>query len=148
MYKRQAVNSEGTSIDLDMYQLSEIKDREIKRIIRMMKQSSTDCQINYARNVRPNDINYSAICDYDVCAYKCVDPKPDFIDYTSYDVLYSNDVVESAKSEIIDIFRIVFTISYFEIYNELNYRRKMIDLAVSELVENKTPIYDLSLIHI
>jgi hypothetical protein len=143
VYRHASLNREGKSVDIEMYELSEKKDREIKRIMRMMKQASTDCQINYNRNVRPKDINYSATCDYDICAYKCSDPIPNVIDFTSFDVLYSEDIVESAKSEIIDIFRVVFQITYESLYNELEgYRRKFIDLAVTDLVEKKIPIFN------
>jgi hypothetical protein len=143
VYRHAATDEQGTSIDMQMYSLSEIKDREIKRIIRMMKQVATDCQINYTRNVRPRDIDYSATCDYDICAYKCVSPAPTSVDLTSYDVLYSGEVIEAVKSDIIDIFRLIFTISYLDLYNELiTYRRKFVDLAIFDLIENKTPIFD------
>lgn len=146
VYRHAAIDDQsGTSIDLQMYQLSEIKDREIKRIMRMMKQCAVDCQINYNRNVRVSDISkdYSADCDYDICKYKCVDPIPDWTDYDSYDVLYSQDVIEAAKLEIIDIFRLIFNLPYSDLYNELGgYRRKFVDLAVAQLVEGKVPIFD------
>ena len=143
IYRHAAIDESGSSIDLQMYQLSEIKDREIKRIMRMMKQSSIDCQINYNRNVRLTDINNTATCDYQLCKYKCVDPEPDYIDYTSFDVLYSDGIIEAAKGEIIDIFRVVFTIPYLILYSELSgYRKKFIDLAVSDLIEKKIPITD------
>ena len=143
VFRHAAISDSGTSIDLQMYQLSEIKDREIKRITRMMKQCAVDCQINYTRNVRPGDIDYSANCDYDICEYKCVDPEPDYVDYTSYDVLYSGDVIAAAQQEIIDIFRVVFSLPYLDLYKELSsFRKKFVDLAVKELVETKTPITD------
>ena len=143
VYRHAAVNKEGKSIDVQMYELSEEKDRQIKRVMRMMKQCAVDCQINYMRNVRPKDIDYSKTCDYDICAYKCVDPAPSEIDFTSYDVLYSDEIVEAAKQEIEDIFRVVFSITYDELYEELkDYRRKFIDLAVTDLVEKRIPIYN------
>ena len=143
VYRHAAVNDEGTSIDIDMYQLSEIKDREIKRVMRMMKQCSVDCQINYARNVRSTDVDGSAACDYDVCQYKCVAPLPQYLDTSSYDVLYSGDVVASAMMEIRELFNVIFTISFNDLYEQLkDYRRKFIDLAASNLVEEKTVIID------
>lgn len=143
VYRHAALTPDGNSVDIDMYEMSEKKDREIKRVMRMMKQCSTDCQINYNRNVRPKDIDYSATCDYDICAYKCVSPAPNFVDYTSFDVLYSEDIIESVKSEIIDIFRIVFQITYEDLYKELEgYRRKFVDLAVTEMVEKKISIFN------
>ena len=138
VYRHAAVDTEGKSIDIEMYELSEKKDREIKRISRMMKRVAVDCQINYARNVRPTDIEGSATCDYSVCEYKCYSPVPKTIDYSSYDVLYSGPVVQAVKSEIIDLFRVEFQLSYSFLYRELkDYRRKFIDMAVTELIENK-----------
>ena len=109
----------------------------------MMKIIATDCYVNYIRNVREKDVDYTSTCDYDVCEYKCFSEVGDEIDYTSYDVLYSSNVVEEAKSEIIDIFRVVFQIDYETLYNELSiFRRKFVDLAVTDLIERKVPIYN------
>src|SRR5690606_17338102 len=63
---------EVTSIDLQMYRISEYKDRRIKRVMRIMKQCAIGCQIHYRRNVRDTDVDGSAACDYDVCRYPCV----------------------------------------------------------------------------
>jgi len=138
VYRHAAVDKEGKSVDVEMYELSEKKDREIKRITRMMKRVAVDCQINYARNVRVNDVDGSATCDYEKCRYECYSPKPDYIDYSSFDVLYSSPIVEAAKLEIFDLFRFIFQISYEELYKELEgYRKKFIDMAVTDLIENK-----------
>lgn len=143
VYRHAAATSEGTSIDVHMYQQSEQKDREIKRIMRMMKQTATDCQIHYSRNVRANDIDGSAQCDYDVCDYGCYDPAPTFIDYTSYDVLYSGDIVEGATNDIKEIFKTKFNIKFTELYKTLKqYREKFIDEAVGNLIDRKIPIVD------
>lgn len=147
---------EKNSIDISMYELSEIKDREIRRILRIMKQVAVDCQLNYARNVRKNDINGSAACDYDICQYKCYSPLPLSIDYSSYDVLYSQGLIDTIKKEIIDIFRVIFSIPYSSLYEELQeyvisstqekdqteQKRKFVDLAVAELIQNKVGMID------
>jgi hypothetical protein len=143
VYRHAAITELGQGIDIEHYELSEKKDREIKRIVRMMKIIATDCHINYARNVREKDVDYTSTCDYDICEYKCFSDLGDEIDYTSYDVLYSAGVIEEAKSEIIDIFRVIFQIDYETLYSELShFRRKFIDLAVTDLIEKKTIIYN------
>ena len=143
VYRHAAINADGQGIDIEHYELSEKKDREIKRIVRMMKQIATDCHINYTRNVREKDVDFTSTCDYDICEYKCFSPVGDEIDYSSYDVLYSAGVIEEAKAEIIDIFRVVFQIDYETLYNELaGFRRKFVDLAVTDLIERKIPIYN------
>ncbi len=143
IYRHAAVTDNGTSIDLHMYQLSEVKDREIKRVVRMMKQIAVDCHIHYNRNVRPDDIDGSATCDYDTCAYKCYDPAPTTIDYSSYDVLYTGGIVDAAVTEIKEIFHIDFNMPFDELYRRLkHYRSKFIDMAVTNLIQNKIPIID------
>jgi hypothetical protein len=143
VYRHAAVTDEGTSIDINMYQLSEVKDIDIKRIMRMMKQTATDCQIHYNRNVRAGDIDGSAKCDYDVCAYQCYDPVPDYVDYTSYDVLYSGEIVDAAVTEILALFKVRFTLKFETLYKILaHYRRKFVDLAVTKIIEEKLPIID------
>ena len=143
VYRHAAITSSGKGVDIENYERSERKDREIKRIVRMMKIIATDCYVNYIRNVREKDVDYTSTCDYDICEYKCFSEVGDEIDYTSYDVLYSAGVIEEAKSEIIDIFRVVFQIDYETLYNELErFRRKFVDLAVTDLIERKVPIYN------
>lgn len=75
IYRHAAVplNDEVPSIDLQLYAISERKDRQIRRIMRIMKQSAIDCVINYHRNVRPG-VDGSPECDYDVCVYECAAP--------------------------------------------------------------------------
>ena len=124
-----------------MYQVSEIKDREIKRVMRMLKQVATDCQIHYNRNVRPDDIDGSSQCDYDVCAYKCYDPSPTFIDYSSYDVLYTGDIVESAMNDVKEIFHVEFNMKFTQLYQRLNYYRvRFINESSANLIQNKVYI--------
>jgi len=143
VYRHAATTSTGGSVDLEMYQLSEVKDREIKRIMRMMKQVSTDCQIHYNRNVRAGDEDGSATCDYDVCKYKCFDPAPTEIDYSSYDVLYTGDIVSEIIEDIKKLFMVVFKIQITDLYKEFpNYRNKFIDLAVTEIITRKMPVID------
>ncbi|GAH54861.1 unnamed protein product, partial [marine sediment metagenome] len=143
IYRHASLNNSGKSIDLMMYQLSEVKDRKISHVMRLIKQCSTDCQINYNRNVRSTDIDYSSNCDYDICKYDCVDPLPEYIDYTSYDVLYTGKIVNEVVNRLIDIFKIEFHIKFNKLYNILNkYRKKIIDLGVTQLIQNKTEMID------
>lgn len=76
VYKHAAlpIDPDVRSIDLDLYASSERKDREIKRIERFMMRSSFDCHLNYARNVRPTDVDGSPECAYGECDYECAAP--------------------------------------------------------------------------
>lgn len=143
VYEHAAVASDNSSIDLYMYRTAEYKDRGIKRIMRIMKQSAIGCQIHYNRNVRPGDKDGSAACDYDECKYQCVDPAPDSEDYTTYDVLYSGESVNNAMEDIINIYRQRNSLTLADIeYLIPQYRRKFIIMALEFLISNKVPLID------
>lgn len=143
IYQHAAITDSGTSVDLEMYQGSEIKDISIKRMERMMKQTAIDCQINYKRNVRPTDVNGSPICDYDICQYQCYDPAPDYVDYSSYDVLYADSIVDDAINNIKSIFTSRFNITFKDLYQLLNeYKPSYIDRAVEKLIFQKIALID------
>lgn len=144
IYKHAAVaiNDEG-SIDVEMYGVSEYKDRNIKRIMRIMKQCAIGCQVHRNRNIRPTDVDRSAACDYDVCNYDCVDPPPDEEDYSTYDVLYAGEIVTDAARDIMDIYRQWNALTLDTIANALpQYRRKYLVMALERLITNKTPLVD------
>lgn len=149
IYRHAAIFSdpntgEQRSIDLEMYQLSELKALQIARMLRIMKQCAVDCQIHYNRNVRPNDVDGTPICDYDVCAYRCSDPAPLDLDRTTYDLYYSENVVASVINDIIDLFRTRFTITFDELYQIVGrqYRPKFVLMAVERMTTNKTQLFD------
>jgi hypothetical protein len=146
IYKHVAMPLEqsSTSIDLMMYHYSEDKDRQIKRVMRIMKQCAIGCQINKKRNIRqPPDINYSAECDYDVCEYKCVDPEPDGVDYSTYDVVYSAAEITEATRSITNLFKLNNSFTIEDITSILsNERKKYIIVALEKLITNKIPIRD------
>jgi len=70
------ISEDVPSIDLQLYAIGERKDRQIKRVERIMKQSAVDCVIHYKRNVRQGGdfVDGSPQCDYDVCIYECAAP--------------------------------------------------------------------------
>lgn len=151
IYQHAAFSPGGHSIDIQTYQLSERKDIEIKRVMRIMKRCAVDCQINYDRNVRVNetqgglkDVDGSAICDYDVCQYSCIDPAPSKIDYSSFDVLYSRPLIDKAKEEIMSLFSTHFSLTFQDIYETIgrNIKTKFIDFAIEELISQKVAILD------
>jgi hypothetical protein len=145
IYKHAAValDEAGSSVDIQMYGMSEYKDRSIRRIMRIMKQCAIGCQIHYNRNVRAGDVDGSPACDYDVCEYQCVDAVPTEEDYTTYDVLYADEVVDDAVSDIIDIYRQRNALTLADISNDLpQYRVKYLIMALERIITNKTPIID------
>lgn len=139
------------SVDIDMYSLSESKDISIKRIIRMMKQCAFDCSIHYNRNVRSADVSGSGVCDYDVCNYTCyssmltTDIKPEEIDDSTFDILYSQDIVNECRQDIV---KIVSQLGYININNlytlpEMSfYKIKFINMAIDQIMKDKLTIRD------
>ena len=145
IYKHAAIADDDQSIDVQMYRLSESKDRAIKRLMRIMKQCAIGCKVHYNRNVRDTDEDYSAACDYDLCHYECVDPLAGNLeeDLSTYDVLYSGELVAEARRNIVNIYRQINSASLGTIQGALpQFRPKYILMALEQLITNKTPILD------
>jgi len=148
VFRHAAISTDESesSIDLQMYQLSEVKDRGIKRIMRIMKQCAIGCQINKRRNIRqPPDVDGSPECDYDICDYECVDPDPDpdYTDYSTYDVVYANDEISKSMESIIKIFKTDNAFTIEDIISLLkNERKKFIIIALEKIITEKIPLID------
>ena len=101
------------SVDLYMYETSEDKDISIKNIMRMLMEIAFDCSLNYLRNYVKAQSG-SRECDYTSCDYKCygVDMKrvkngiaPEELDYSTYQLYYSNPKTPLIRKRIEQIFR-------------------------------------------
>ena len=108
------------SVDVRMYELSEQKDREIKRMERMIKRAAIDCQVHFQRNTRIGSEkivgkDYTAECDYDVCVYDCWDPVIPQTDYTTYDVYYIDEPTEAIISLLRKYFKNHFVVTLEEV---------------------------------
>ncbi|WWE87248.1 putative NTPase [Frog virus 3] len=68
------------SIDSDMYAVSEVKDKRIKAVERILMTSAADCSLLRSRNLYPSEFDGSRECEYGRCAYRCsnvsVEPGP------------------------------------------------------------------------
>lgn len=145
IYKHAAIalDEAASSIDLEMYCTSEYKDRTTKRIMRIMKQCSIGCQVHYNRNVRATDVDGSPACDYETCRYLCVDPVPNTEDFSTYDVLYADEVVNDAVADIVNVYRQRNALTLDEISTLLpQYRRKYLIMGLERLINKKTPLID------
>lgn len=111
-------NPELESIDLRLYEISEIKDMNIKGVEQLMKESAFDCALNFDRN-HIEGYDNKRECNYTLCNYKCddiiMDTKEPFepikinkLDISSYEVYYNKDNV----NEIIDKLKIMFRTKY------------------------------------
>lgn len=149
MYYHSAItnNKEEETNDLKLYRDSERKDIGIRAMERIMKQISIDCQIHYHRNVRINDIDGSAICDYQKCQYKCIDPSPNElglfpdtlgVDYSTYDLLYGIDFKKSIIADIADIYKRNFILSMDDIQQYFpDIRPNLLKFALSTALDKQ-----------
>lgn len=143
IYQHASILS-GGSIDLDMYAKAESKDIAIRTMERMMKQVAFDCQIQYNRNVRSVDVDYSPACDYDVCRYSCGLPPTDrqLADQASYNLLYSGRRAEVNAQQIAKILASKPIVTLSQLEGILNLSLTEILLALEELISNKTVVTD------
>ena len=134
IYQRVSIprNKPNNSIDLIMYEIAEKKDISIKSVERIMKESAWDCALNYKRNsVSQQDGERD--CEYMDCYYDCDDIDPGLLDldlekeeldFSTYQLYYSWNAIETIINEILKIFRTVFILDletikiYFIEYTE------------------------------
>lgn len=69
IYLRVSIPSEGDSIDVKTYNMSEKKDVIIKEIEHLIKEESVDSRLAYNRNTRNSDQDNTRDCDYTLCKY-------------------------------------------------------------------------------
>jgi len=104
------------SVDLEFYRISEIKDVNIKRVERIIKESAVDCQLNKERNLK-RGYDMLRECDYIDCQYQCDDYVPGNnlrLDYSSDFAYYFKNSKRymELKRAIVDIFKKTFKIHF------------------------------------
>lgn len=133
VFQHVSIPNRGTSpsIDLEMYEMSEIKDINIKRVEALMKEDAFDCALNYDRNYRTG-YDGERECDYGNCTYTCDGIPADLLgraldnselDYSTYQLYYNSPNVRKIANDIVKIFRNHFNldldtiISFFPSYS-------------------------------
>jgi superfamily II DNA or RNA helicase len=115
------------SIDLQMYEWSEIKDISIKRVERIMKEAAFDCSLNYERNYKEG-YDYQRECEYLECEYKCdgitynlnKNLNNNKLNYSTYQLYYNQKDIYSIINNIINMFKKTFKLNYKEIVRKLS----------------------------
>lgn len=114
IYQRVSIPiGNNPSIDLEMYEISEIKDISIKRVERVMRVSAWDCALNYDRN---HIVGYDGErdCDYMNCDYKCDGINSEInnsdLDYSTFQNYYISDNIREIIKDLIVVFRDNFSI--------------------------------------
>jgi len=102
---------EHPSIDVSMYEISELKDINIKQIERVMREASIDCSLNYKRNHVTNPVEMRE-CDYMDCSYQCddmiLDDDDSELDYSTFQLFYQSDNVKDIIKKLVIFFRDTF----------------------------------------
>ena len=135
------------SIDIKMYKYSEEKDIEIKKMERLIKEISFDCALNYDRNRSSVSQNKSRECEYSDCNYKCDGiisnkdgrpEKPKKIDYSTYNLYYSENEVVKMQNKIILLFKKNFKLTYNDIKKILKFDNDFMTLKALQNIINKS----------
>ena len=151
------------SIDRKMYILSARKDKQIKKIERLIKESSFDCGLNYARNYNIKYGNQSRECDYEDCKYICdgldklscegegentnCEYKNDNtqINFNNFNIHYSDLVITQLEKLIKKDIQAIYTNMYninniLEKYKKQNYSQFQIISAVKNIITSHQKI--------
>ncbi len=130
-------------IDIHRYKISEDKNIKIKRVERIIKEASVDCEINKSRNIQITDEPYSVECDYlEHCNYNCVfNTTPQLEINDTYNLYYS----ERSEKDILQAIVYAYTLksSYFfdELYTIL---QSVLKTHINNIVLAKTLYYIIS----
>lgn len=108
--------------DISTYRDGEKKDREIKRVLRIMKQCAVDCIVQASRNLIPEGKDGTPECDYTSCLYPCIPgPSRDIdTDTSTYDLDYSGPLLGVISSRVRESFRRKSRMSFQEIMHEVS----------------------------
>lgn len=157
------------SIDLRNYRIAENKDILIKKINRIMKESSVDCNLFKKNNVFLNkktvkqitssgkvlNINIgdkpgSSICDYyDDCDFKCnwvPNPKIKYpINNDTYNISFGETDIQKCRKVIINLFKLNYAYHLDNIEEEIlkvypDMNELFIYTALERLVDNKDEV--------
>lgn len=134
-------NKKKYSVELDMFALTEKKDRSIAVVRRNFRRFAADCHTQYHRNNKESEeLDYTAACDYDVCEVPCVTEKSDTIDYSTYRLFYFNEFYDSITSNM-DIYFSVKNYIKLDALSEDN-DRELCKMAIEKAIQDKRVFYD------
>ena len=144
VYRLVAWTPQLECIDLRMYKVSEDKDRLIKPLERICKESAVDCALNIKRNQLESDTDGSRECDYQSCSISCLSTSnlqnPDLITDT-YSLFYAEDTLERLVGAIKQLFRVRFACDLSEIYLHLPDISPMVIVrALTWMIDQSLPI--------
>ena len=139
-------NDYDSSIDIQMYKTSEIKDMNMKLVERVIKESAIDCALNYNRNFVEGYDNQRD-CEYKDCNYECDDISnlvPEHLDYSTDKIFYINSISNKLiLNNTLNLFKKKFYIEAHDIYKDNNKEHaEYIIIFLRQLIDNKVIIYN------
>lgn len=146
MVENEEIFIEEISNDIKTYVLADDKDIKIKKFMRILKELSVDCNLNSVRNYHTNDNDYSRECDFQECKIKCYSSidlsQNNKIDFSTYDILYSDKIIEIIIDTILGILSEKFFISINSLESMYNDSILYFYLAISKIFTSKNELYD------
>jgi len=145
MYRLAAIPAEVNSSDLDVYLTAKEKELRIQTFFRKLMLVAVDCALNKDRNQMTKYGDGSAECNYQACQYVCYGEGNYLTDYSTFDIYYLGEILESIIAKIIPIIKRYGVITYEKLFNEsllFNIPTKHIIVALSELINSKRSIKD------
>ena len=123
---REGKEQPSLSVDLRSYKFAEDKDLLIKKMERLILESTWDCALNFERNRNPlsSKQNNSRECEYQSCDYKCwgiekMELDPEDIIWDTWQIYYSTPLIKKIELVILDMFRTHFRLTLSQISNIL-----------------------------
>lgn len=143
---------EPISIDLKLYEISELKDMNIKKIERVIKESAIDCGLNYERNLKIGN-DGSRDCEYSSCEYKCDGINSNLLktqltnqdlDYSTFQLYYNSFNVENISNELSVLFRNNFKLNLQNIISYFSEKYKEFEVltALKNIINENKIIYN------
>jgi superfamily II DNA or RNA helicase len=94
-------STRAPSIDLQMYEVSEAKDIQMKQIERVVKESAVDCQIFKSQNA-VTGYDGERPCEYQQCEYSC-DIDAAASDDSTYSLYYPDTEITKLAQKLVNI---------------------------------------------
>lgn len=139
-------------IDKEKYILSEEKDRANKKVERLLKELSFDCQLMKERNAPNNLKTGTAACDYQPCDYKCLitSDKSKHVDKSTYNMhisFFDKFDIAFIMNTLRDMYKKHFVWSLDDITNTIlhldpHVSHEAIYATIGYIIETKVPFQD------
>ena len=152
IFQHVSIPLQGVSIDLRLYEISEIKDINIKKFEKILKESSFDCALNYKRNYKSSEYDGTRECNYGTCEYTCDGVSKDIIinglddselDYSTYELYYDVRAIEDITFKVFDLFKNHFFLNLDVIIKNIHgYTLFQIVTALRNIINNNNIIFN------